>query len=385
LKTFVTIFPFAQNVHLIKDVGQIANTIAATKKYNAKLVCYKNSKDYSYLQMEANHLQIEFLIPCGRKFFMEKAILNYIKQHAQNIDVIHFFHLTKETIYYALYFKKYNPKGKIYLKMDVYNQDLEKRVVYSKKSIFNWLHQQKEKIFFKKLDVISVENPLALKLLIKSYPMLYHKALLVTNGVNDDYLKKKFPTIKPYSKKENIILSVGRIGATDKNFEMLLNSFSMINLSDWKLIFVGPIENNFDDKVNLLIAQNPQLKGKIELTGNIENREELYKYYNRSKICCLTSPFESFGITFIESMYFGNYVIGTKGMSSFNYITNNFELGRAVERGDDTELAEFLKSITVDEIKLEVNYTKAQNRVKENFYWSEIIKPLVNKLNENTL
>ena len=105
---------------------------------------------------------------------------------------------------------------------------------------------------------------------------------------------------------------------------MLLEAFGKANIKDWKLVFVGPIENEFDKRVERIIVKYPNLKNQIELVGNVEDREELYEYYNRSKICCLTSPFESFGITFIEAMYFGNYVIGTTGMSSFSYITNKF-------------------------------------------------------------
>ena len=62
LKNFTTIFPNAENVHLIKDVGQVANSMAETGEYEAKLVCYKNSSAYSFLNTEANYLKIDFLI-----------------------------------------------------------------------------------------------------------------------------------------------------------------------------------------------------------------------------------------------------------------------------------------------------------------------------------
>jgi len=374
--TFVTIFPVAQNVHLIKDVGQVANSIAAAGNYNAKLVCYKNSSDYSLLKTEANHIQIEFIKPCGKKLFMEKAVLNYIKQNATKIDVIHFFHLTKETIYYALYYKKCNPNGKIYIKMDVYNEMLEQGIVYSKKALFNWFHQQKEKQLFKKVTAISAENPTSVSLLKEKYPPLKNKAFLLTNGVNDEFLKKNFPQIRPFSEKENIILSVGRIGAKDKNYEMLLNSFTTADAKDWKLILVGPIENNFDKKVNDAIQKNPHLKDKIILTGAIEDRLKLYEYYNRSKIFCLTSPFESFGIAFIEAMYFGNYIIGTEGMSSFDFISNKSELGTKVKVNDEEALTlELNKRINDSEALVDV-YDKSRQQVANNFYWSKIIKGL---------
>ena len=163
MKNFTTIFPFTENVHLIKDVGQVANSIAATGNYEAKLVCFKNSEEYSFLTTEAKHLSIDFIESCGKKLFMEKAILNYIAKNAAKIDVIHFFHLTKETIYYALHYKKYNLKGKVYVKMDVDNELLEQEIKYSKKSIFNWYHKKKETRFLKTLTAISTENPSTLE------------------------------------------------------------------------------------------------------------------------------------------------------------------------------------------------------------------------------
>lgn len=381
MKNFVTIFPTAQNVHLIKDLGQVGNFIGQETNYNSKLVCYQNSTDYSYLKTEAKNLSLDFIKPIGRFLFLEKSVLKYIKRNAKNIDVLNLYHLTKESIYYGLYYMFCNNNGKIYLKMDVYNEALTKDILYSKISLFQKFHQQMEQLFLKKLAVISVENPIALELFKKKYPKVEQKTILVSNGVNDEFLHKQFPIIKSFEEKENIILSVGRIGAIDKNFEMLLNAFSKANLADWKLIFVGPIENNFDEKVKQVISQLPPLKDQIILTENIENRMELYDYYHRSKICCLTSPFESFGITFIEAMYFGNYVIGTTGMSSFNYITNNLKLGSCVDINDISSLTSLLEVVTANENMLKINYLKAIQQVKEKFCWSKIILPLLEKLN----
>jgi glycosyltransferase involved in cell wall biosynthesis len=375
-KRFVTIFPVAENVHLVKDVGQVGNFMSIIGGYESTLVCYKNSEAYPNLETETKNLKLEFLEPCGRKLFMEKAILNYIQENARKINVIHFFHLTKETIYYALYFKKCNPKGKVYVKMDVYNEMLEEGMSYSKKRLFNWFHKRKEEQFFKKVTAISAENPTSVALLMEKFPLLKDKAFLLTNGVNDSFLGKSFPQLKSFSEKENIILSVGRIGAKDKNHEMLLDSFIQSKTADWQLVLVGPVENDFDLIVKQAIKEDPHLERKIILTGSIENRVELYQYYNKAKIFCLTSPFESFGIAFVEAMYFGNYIIGTKGMSSFKYISNNLELGSMVEADDTQGLTLEIDKLTSNPTLIESNCPKAKEQVKEKFYWSEIIKEL---------
>jgi len=381
ISNFTIIFPVAQNVHLIKDVGQIANAVAASGNYSSTLVCYKNSEHYTHLNTEANYLKIDFISPNGKFLFLEKAVLNYLKENAKKIDVLQLFHLTKETIYYALYFAFLNKKAKIYIKMDVYNETLMQDVIYSKKPIFQWIHKKAEKQFFKKITVISAENPTSLALLKQKFPQLKNKAILVTNGVNGSFLKTHFPIINSFEEKENIILSVGRIGAVDKNYEMLLDAFVLAKLTNWKLVLVGPVEAAFQEKTNQLFDTNPTLQPQIELIGNVENRKELYNYYNRSKIFCLSSPQESFGIAFVEAMYFGNYVIGTTGMSSFEYITNNFVHGAWVEANNTKELANLLKETTTNQLLIEKNRLSAHQRVVDYFCWEKAIEPLLERIN----
>lgn len=377
---FTIIFPVAQNVHLIKDVGQIANALAEHHRFDATLVCYKNSAEYAHLKTEANHLKLDFISPNGKFLFLEKAVLNYLKQNATQIDVLQLFHLTKETIYYALYYAFLNKKGKIYVKMDVYNETLKQEIIYSKKSIFQWIHKKAAQLFFKKITVISAENPTSLVLLKQKFPQLKHKAILVTNAVNGSFLKTNFSTIKSFQEKENIILSVGRIGAVDKNFEMLLDAFVQAKLTGWKLVLVGPIEVAFQEKVNQLFIENPTLNTQVELVGNVENRVSLYNYYNRSKLFCLSSPQESFGIAFVEAMYFGNYIIGTTGMSSFEYITDNFKHGKWVNPEETTKLAELLTEITTNELLIENNRLPAHQRVVDYFCWDKATEPLLERI-----
>ncbi|HEY9083691.1 MAG TPA: glycosyltransferase family 4 protein [Vicingaceae bacterium] len=378
--TFVTIFPYTENVHLIKDVGQVANAVGKNKEFNAKLVCYKNSEKYTLSASECPHLTIDFIEPQGKTLFLEKAVLNYLKQHAQNIDVLHLFHLTKESIYYGLHYKKLNPKGKIYLKMDVVNEMLKGEIVYSKKKFFQWFHQRKAKQFLKQLTAISAENPTAIELLKTKFPELTDNIFLMPNGINCQFATTNFPTIKSYKEKENIILSVGRIGAPDKNYVLLLEAFMQANLPNWKLILVGEVTPEFQQLVDDWMVHHPKLKDKIELTGKIIDRKTLYEYYNRAKIFCLSSPKESFGIAFIEAMYFGNYLVGTTGMSSFEYISNSFLHGEVVVPSDTKKLSKVLEKITTNELLIENHLNAAHQRVLNYFCWDKVIEPLLKRI-----
>src|SRR5690606_17243301 len=68
-------------------------------------------------------------------------------------------------------------------------------------------------------------------------PDLAEKFIHIPNGVS----KVKGVEILEFKGKENIIITVGRIGTYQKNNQMMLEALSGLNLQDWKIYFIGPI------------------------------------------------------------------------------------------------------------------------------------------------
>ncbi len=382
-RQFVTIFPVSENVHLVKDIGQIPYFMYKRHGYASTLVAYQNSAEYPNLEGEVQGLKLLFLENTGKTSFMEKAVITYLRREAKNIDVLNLYHFTKETMFYGMLYKKLNPKGCLYVKMDVYNEQLQQGFQHSKKKLKNAVLKQAERRFLKKADVFSCENPKSVDLLQQLYPHIKDKVLLVPNGVNDFYLKAMLGTPLPWQKKENILLTVGRIGSKEKNHEMLLKALAQVKLNDWKVYFVGPVEPAFNDLKEEFLNAYPHLRDKLVFTGAVYNRKLLYSYYNRAKLFCLTSPFESFGIAFVEAMYFGNYILGTTGMSSFDLLSNNEKYGEKVEVDDAEGLAVKLQAHINDQSCLEAKY-EAIIQHTETFYWSKITDRLNDKIN-NTM
>ena len=85
-------------------------------------------------------------------------------------------------------------------------------------------------------------------------------------------------------------------------------------------------------------SAHPALEKQIIFTGNIDTRAELYSWYNRAKLFCLTSRFESFGIVLAEALYFGNYILST-GVESIQYITDNERLGEITNTTEELATA----------------------------------------------
>ena len=336
MKQFVTLFPAAENVHLLKDVGIIPYIMHRDYGYDSTLVCFHNSAIYSALEDEVKGLKIEFLAPEPYQFGnVSKHVLSYLRNNAKQIDILNLYHHTAESMIYALVYRLFNPRGVVYIKLDISIQKFDKQ----RKQLIHPLRIAGYNLFFKCVtQLVSCEIPTAKVYLEKVFPSLRKQLILLTNGIDTVPMEQTCMHRKTFQEKENILLTVGRIGAPEKNHELLLQSLTQVELKDWRVVFIGPIAPAFTDYLTTYFDQNPHLKERIIFTGNISNRAELYSWYNRAKLFCLTSRFESFGIVLAEALYFGNYILST-GVESIQYITDNERLGKVVNTAEDLTTA----------------------------------------------
>ena len=181
--------------------------------------------------------------------------------------------------------------------------------------------------------------------------------------------------LKPYEKKENIILTVGRIGTPEKDNQMLLDAVKNLDLKSWKVLFVGPIEAKFQENIEDFYAENPQLREHVEFTGPIYDRQKLFDLYNRSKIFCLTSVEESFGFVLIEAMAYGNYIVTTP-ISSAKDLTADEKVGKII--ADGNSLSKTLEKSMRRDMKLESEEAVAY--ANANFDWAVVLKNLEKRI-----
>lgn len=372
MKTFVTLFEKAENIHLVKDVGQIPYLMYHYFGYDSTLVTYKNKKSYDYLDNEVKGLKLEFIpkVKFGR---YSLSMLWYLFFNAKKIDVLHMFHHREKTYLNFLMYKWRNPNGIAFLKSDIGLNNIKKNNGFiplkrPKYAVRDWLFKK----VLPKLDIVSVESQEGFEIVSKKHEEYKEKFLYMPNGINVEKMYSMTP-IKSFEEKENIILTVGRIGATEKNNELLLSAVENLDLKDWKVVLVGPIEEDFKRKIEQFYEKNPHLKGKVIFTGAIYDRAKLYEWYARSKVFCLTSIEESFGFVLIESMAYGNCVVTTP-ISSAKEITQDESTGYIVSSQDKLEgkLHDLMNSQEV----LQEKYTLAINRANEHYSWENILEHL---------
>ncbi|MDR2693212.1 MAG: glycosyltransferase family 4 protein [Chitinispirillales bacterium] len=228
------------------------------------------------------------------------------------------------------------------------------------------------KIFEKSLDLISTETYNAFNAYKLSFPERKNKIIHIPNGIDFKFLKSLGVEHSQKTDKENLIITVARIGIKEKNNQMMLNALNGLEMKDWKFAFIGPIEHSFDSEIKAFYSQNPQLIEKVIFTGAISNRKELYSWYGKAKAFCLTSPSESFCIAMSDSLYFGCEIISTP-VISFDDITNKNEFGYKIRDVDD--LRDVLKRIIDGRIDICVNFEKIVAYSKR-FDWTDICEKL---------
>lgn len=152
-----------------------------------------------------------------------------------------------------------------------------------------------EKDFFGHCDAIITFGKIYKNFLLKNYNIKKEKIFIIPHGIE----MKKRP-----SKKENVILFVGRL-AEEKGIYEFLETAKMLKDVPWKFVIIGsgPLEKKLQEKY-----PSKKIVFKRRLSRN-----ELYKEYSRSKIYCSLSHIETFGLTKIEAALSKNVIITTKG------------------------------------------------------------------------
>lgn len=336
-RTFTTLFPPLLPEHFSKDVGRIPQ-LMAKRGYRAMIVGLEKEG----VNWPTPPLPMGLLKLAGMRGHLETCILSYLQNKSAEVDVMNLYHLRRDTIFFGRWYKRHNPDGLLYLKMDSYNEELQEGVRYSSNPLKHLFFKWHERRFLQACDLISVENLKGLEILKKSYPVHAHKMIHLPNGVDLDA-----PPPKRWA-KENILLSVGRLDDAVKNYGDLMAALPDLPLDDWKVIIVGRGHEEMEER---LFAEAPRLRDKVEFTGPITDRKKLFGLYARATLYVQPSLHESFGIAMAEALCHGCYLIGSSGMSAFDDLSDHGVYGVKLESGDRQALKNTLKSLMEDPIE----------------------------------
>ncbi|MCR5002769.1 MAG: glycosyltransferase [Bacteroidales bacterium] len=320
-----------------KDVVLVPKLLGKALDCNVDIVCgYEDSLEEQVRGHETESLKFvrRNLTTSVRQRIPEN--LRYIRKHAKEIDILMCFHLRPESILNILAYKRRNPDGKVYLKMDtISGREFDfSRCTRIGKSIRSFIYG----VILDKIDVISAETSKAMDNILATAPENYYlekKLVLVPNPFDEDELKRLNITVKSHSEKEDLIITVGRLGTYQKNTEMFLDALEKVGLGDWKCCLIGPAPQS-------IVERASQIPG-VTLVGEINDKKTLWEWYNKAKVFVLTSRFESYGLVLSEAARFGDYIITTDVGAARDILSCT--KGEIVESEDAPALSTALKLI----------------------------------------
>jgi len=375
--------------HLYKDVGALPNELTKEYRLTTHFVfldsIYNEDVNSSYDNL---HL-VRLKNPQKKGLGIGSVVFRFFKTFntptfrflvkSKKISHLMMFHISTDKIALFGMYKLKNPKGRIYLKMDINQQQINRYLnILRKNNIYSFLLKSMFKILSKQVSLISCETEKCFRIIRESElgKLFGDKLHNITNGISEKEMFQLSIPVKRFREKENIILFSGYLGSAVKNVSMLLDALVTVNLRDWKVILIGStVKKDFDflEKLSNFSKHFKDYSTKFFVKGYIEDRKDLMSYYNRSKCFILTLNYESFGLVLAEAAYFGNYIISTK-VGAAEEITRDGEHGSLLDVGDTFQLAREMQKVIDGAIDLEPISKKVHEYIKNKYTWESIAK-----------
>lgn len=301
------------------------------------------------------------------------AYFKYLIFNAKKTDLLMCFHWRIETYFCILFYKLLNPGGKIYIKLDT--DSGEEFDTNRHKGIKRWLLHKLYRTCIRRVNCFSCETSKVYNTICQNKEfgtILKNRLILMPNGFDEELFQSFNIKERSYAEKENLIITVGRIGTEQKNTEMLLNALQDLDLKGWKVCLIGPIEPKFHQTINKFYQQNPQKRNQVLFVGNIKDRQQLWEWYNRARVFVLTSNWESYGIVLTEAKRFSNYIISTSVGAATDIIGED-RYGSIIHLNDFNILLYKLQEI----IKGNININVYSNYNKNTMNYSVLIRQII--------
>lgn len=343
--------------HLVKNTGILPFLLHKLYRFRAVMVGVQGTEKYPSLAYLPG-LEMAFL-PDGS---IDSA-LAFLRTHIADMDLLI---LHGSFPYFEPILKLYRelrPDGKVYLETDP-------NVFFT--DVLEW-----DTTVFRRLlggcDVIGASCRLMKKHLGQKWPCVLE---CIPNGfynLTDADLTVDFPS------KENVILTVGRLGTIQKRTDILLKAFARVfkYLPGWRLRLVGAVEAGFSSQYEELCASYPGMKEMVEFAGIIQDRQELYREYQKAKLFVLSSQMEGGTPNVIaEALYGGCYIV-TSAIDGAADATGDGRCGRVFPLWDDEALANILLELCNGPTDWESLGREARVYAESFFDWEKNVKRLV--------
>jgi len=231
-----------------------------------------------------------------------------------------------------------------------------------------------EKLVMRSSSFITASSQYENNLISENYDIDKKKIKQIAPGVD-----RKVFVLDENIKRENILLSVGRIQEQKRQLDVLkfLDNFRKID-SNFLCYFVGgPSGKSGDDYLNQLKdnVKELNLESNTEFLGNL-TQIKIKELMNRSKLLIHTSHFETFGLVAIEANAMGVPVLTTNQGPLSEIIENNVN-GYLTEGLINSQVNNFVKNLLNDDKQFQKFQMNCHEKSKK-FDWKSTAKELEN-------
>ncbi len=315
------------NVDLVKDCGLIPYLLHKNHGHDVSMVGAR-SGGYPYHEQYTKSVKMEFL-PSGST--AEK--IQYMERHAEEIDGLLCYGCYKSYFQVAETYKRLNPKGRIYSGLDM-NSWWADRILWNETDF---------KTFMGRCDVIATSCHAMQDHLNEKWPW---KIEYVPNGYYDF-----FPQSPPaFQEKENVILTVGRLGTEQKSTHVLLEAFAKIadRMPDWSVRLVGNVEQGFEAFREEYFKRFPALSERVRFVGPIADRRQLFGEYRKAKVFALPSNWEGGTPNVIAEALHGGCAIAVTRFDAFEDAIDSGSCGKSAAINDVEGFARILEELCLN-------------------------------------
>lgn len=350
-KNLTLIFNHFEKEHIGKDVFLVPYYLGKMLQYDVTIVYPRTATNVDFpkelkgvrlVALDFNRRLAFFPLWRTWNFYV------YLLKNARQINFLMRFHYSVHSKLMVVLYKLLNPKGVAYVKLDMdANAIKEGESKRRNQSFRHKLGIALSSVFLKMVDRVSCETSVAYETLRNCSLPQYQfgdKLKLMPNGFDEELLQSLNVEERDFGKKENLIITVGRLGTPQKNTEMFLRALAHVDLKNWTVCLIGPIEKNFQPVVDAFFKQCPEKVGRVIFTGPIYDKKELWEYYNRAKVFVLTSRWESYALVLNEAWRFRNYLVSTS-VGAFEDLSCDGKYGKCVAMDNDKDLAIILTNI----------------------------------------
>lgn len=370
-RLLMIIFMNTTEAYLTKEMCAYPYYLGKDYDWSCTYAYFTNGKPLHNVQFE-KYCALQYLGKADDYGKQRRLAAEYLRQHAKKVDLLCFFHYGGASYSLARLAKRLNPAIKVYIKLDMNENGFAH---FHDGTFLRKIKILPEYWKSRAVDLFTVENRSFYRAL-KEMRLFKNRIKYLPNAVSlfgVDLGKFSRPR-----QKENILLTVGRLGTHVKNNELLVEAIRKVDrnlFNDWKFLLVGPAEAHFVEYVRRICESDAWMADHLLLVGEIRDRKRLYELYAKSKIMCMTSRSEGFCIAILEAMYFGAYPILTDFGRSVQEVTNHNQYGSIVPQNNVNILTEVLEKIAQDGALSELNFA-VEKFAQESFSYDVWTKKL---------